>query len=401
MKPRLLYVSFDIVPAPKGAAVHIEQFAQILANKFESLQLATVAPTNDVWQIQHRSLSPQIEQVLIPAPGSNLIDRVGNFRRFLEAWWGDKYFDLVHFRSPFEAYWLCAEKQKRCGKMVFEVNGLPSVELKYRYPRVAEDTVFIEKLIGQEFACMQAADLVLTPSKVTADFLVTRGCASDKIRVIPNSVDLSTFHFEEPHSLEENEPLRLLYFGTLNPWQGVEQAIAAVSHCSKQMKVHLKIVAAAKVQQIDALNQLRLRLGVQDIVSILPPCNQEELVGHIHDAHLVLAPLTANDRNIQQGCCPFKILEGMAAGRPVLASSLPVVMELASDDAAVYLCKPGSAGSIADALIDIRKNPKQLLEMALKARKLIENNYALDSNAKLLCDAYSELLSTRLSTSSS
>ncbi|MBX9720919.1 MAG: glycosyltransferase, partial [Candidatus Obscuribacterales bacterium] len=104
---------------------------------------------------------------------------------------------------------------------------------------------------------------------------------------------------------------------------------------------------------------------------------------------------------LQQGCCPFKILEGMAAGRPVLASSLPVVIELAGDDAALFLCKPGSSGSIADALINMRANPGQLVEMAVKARKRIETNYTLDLSSKLLCESYSELLSTRLSKSSS
>jgi glycosyltransferase involved in cell wall biosynthesis len=41
-----------------------------------------------------------------------------------------------------------------------------------------------------------------------------------------------------------------------------------------------------------------------------------------------VAPLTLNDRNVTQGCCPLKVLEYMAAGRPLVASNLPVVREL-------------------------------------------------------------------------
>jgi hypothetical protein len=41
--PRLAYISFDTVPAPKGASIHITAFATALAQTYGSLKLATVA----------------------------------------------------------------------------------------------------------------------------------------------------------------------------------------------------------------------------------------------------------------------------------------------------------------------------------------------------------------------
>src|SRR5947209_7291245 len=76
-----------------------------------------------------------------------------------------------------------------CDRFVFEVNGLPSVEWKYHYPAVADDRELLRKLRAMEDACLAAADLVVTVSRVTADYLSGRGVDPGRIRVIPNGVD--------------------------------------------------------------------------------------------------------------------------------------------------------------------------------------------------------------------
>jgi glycosyltransferase involved in cell wall biosynthesis len=81
----------------------------------------------------------------------------------------------------------------RCDRLIFQVNGLPSIELKYRYPAVADDRELLHKLHSQEQICLQAADLIVTPSSVTMEYLQNRGIQPEKIRVIPNDVDLNVF----------------------------------------------------------------------------------------------------------------------------------------------------------------------------------------------------------------
>ena len=47
--------------------------------------------------------------------------------------------DVVHVRSIYEGYPLAKRKKDVCDFFVHEVNGLPSIELKYHYPEVDED----------------------------------------------------------------------------------------------------------------------------------------------------------------------------------------------------------------------------------------------------------------------
>src|SRR6185437_12911932 len=120
-------------------------------------------------------------------------------------------FPIVHFRSIFEGYPIARHKSQVCDKLVFEVNGLTSIELKYHYPAVADDRDLLEKLIAQEQCCIDAADLLITVSEVTANHLISRGAERSRIRVIPNGVDLSTFPYRAPSPLSASEP-----FGMIN-----------------------------------------------------------------------------------------------------------------------------------------------------------------------------------------
>src|SRR5580658_7934943 len=129
---RMVYAAFDRFPALKGAAVHIEAFARALGAAFGGLNLITVAHPEPVDPVR----IPGVTHCPLPALGADLIERVSNFRAHLSAWWKGRCFEVVHVRSIFEGYPMARQKKACCKQFVFEVNGLPSIELKYNYPAV-------------------------------------------------------------------------------------------------------------------------------------------------------------------------------------------------------------------------------------------------------------------------
>ena len=385
----LVYVSFDTVPAPKGAAIHIVAFVRDLAATFGNIQLVTVSPTSEV--INTQELFPNVTQTQLPAIGDTLINRVLHFRTILGSWWHNRYFEAVHIRSIYEGYPIAARKHKLCKYLIFEVNGLPSIELKYRYPAVAEDSELLHKLVSQEQICLEAADLILTPSGVTRDYLISRSVNPSKIRVIPNGVDIETFSYLPPAKREPNNCFKMLYFGTLSAWQGVNLAVEAMALANNEFPTELTVIGQLKDYQIQALNKLAGKLDVTDKLKLLEPMSQAELVAHIHTADAIVAPLTLNDRNLIQGCCPLKVLEGMATGTPVIASDLPVVREFGIDGEHFLLVKPGSAKGILDAIIRLKNAPELGTKLAAAAREKIENNYTWQQAGLALVKAYQEL----------
>jgi glycosyltransferase involved in cell wall biosynthesis len=386
---RIAYVSFDTVPAPKGAATHIQAFVQALARRFGTLDLVTVGtgittpPPVERW--------PGVVHHELPAMGKSLIDRVLCFQLFLSRWLENRQFEAVHFRSIFEGMTLLRLKDR--ARLILEVNGLASIELKYRYPRMVDDRELMRKLLAQEGMCLAAADLIVTPSGVTREYLVcNRGVAAEKIEVIPNGVDLEVFRFSGRSSV--NGGTRLLYFGTLAAWQGVElgiRAVAQIRASGSPVQATLTIVGTGSSRQRDALGALAAKLGVAGCVTVLPPMAQNELAEELSRSDAVLAPLTLSDRNTVQGCCPLKVLEGMASGTPVIATDLPVVRELGRDGEHFLLVRPGSVDHIAETVVRLGSDREVGERIGEQARRHIEERYTWERAGEALIACYERL----------
>jgi len=392
---KLLYVSFDVVPAPKGAAIHIDMFVKALAKRFKKIHLITVSPSG---KKNVRFLGESIQQIELPALGKTLIDRVLHFRQNLWQWLQtatnrQPLFDTIHIRSPFEGFPIALHKPDLCRYLIFEVNGLPSIELKYRYPNVADDGDLLKKLVAQEDCCLRGSDRVITPSQVTYNYLLDRKVSPEKLKLIPNGVDLEIFQpLDKGYKVSPDSNLKLLYFGTLSPWQGVDLAVDALALCRRDWPAELIVIGPGKPSQVENLKRLAQKLDVSDWVRYLGPMALLDLARQVREADVVLAPLKSCDRNLLQGCCPLKVLEGMASGVPVITTDLPVVRAIATPDVHVLAVKPNSTKAIKDALLRLRLEPELGPRLALQARAHVERHYSWSLAQQRLVATYEELL---------
>jgi glycosyltransferase involved in cell wall biosynthesis len=385
---QIAYISFDIVPAPKGAATHIMAFVKTLSDVFPSVHLITVSPDA---KSSVNQLFTNVIQVTLPAIGDNLISRVLHFQSQLSVWLKNKRYDIIHFRSIYEGFPIAINKKKFCNYLIFEVNGLPSIELKYRYSSVVDDLELLDKINQQEQICLELADLIITPSQITKNYLCNRGIADKKIKIIRNGVDLNIFTYSPP-IVKTNSTFRILYFGTLSAWQGVDLAIEAMTLTNQELPTELIIIASGNQQQLNRLKQLASQLKVEKNLTILTSLSQLDLVQQIHQSHAIIVPLKPDDRNLIQGCCPLKILEGMATGIPVIASHLPVVKEIGEHLEHFFLVKPGSSKALKESMLTLNYNLDLVQNLSFKARQVIENNYTWQQSGAKLIEAYKTLI---------
>ena len=393
----IVYTSFDRFPNQKGAAIHINAFCRGLLSAFGNVTLITpetspvMSSDQDFPRIQQTSLAPGWEHVVVPALGDNLMERVLSFRRHADAWWRTRRATIIHFRSIFEGYPLARTRSSRCDKLVYEVNGLPSIELKYHYPSVADDVELLTKLRAQEQFCLEAADLIVTVSQTNAALLTKRGVDPQKIRVIPNGVDPLIFTYQPPRAWNDRS-IKLLYSGTFSPWQGVDLAIEALALLRRDHPAKLVLVGAAVSRQLKVIVKTCQRFDVTEHVEILPATTQVGLATLHHEADVILAPLRATERNTSQGCCPLKVIEAMASGTPLIASDLPVVRELAEPDHDALLVRPGSAKTIKDGLLRLLEQPTLGSQLSRTARETVERRFTWQRALAELIAAYREVL---------
>ena len=80
---------------------------------------------------------------------------------------------MVHYRNIWDGL-AVAQNQKRPGyKTLFEVNGLPSIELRYQYPGTNSD--LLTRIKEQEMATLHLSDGIICLSNVTRDYIASLG----------------------------------------------------------------------------------------------------------------------------------------------------------------------------------------------------------------------------------
>ena len=374
-----LYASFDRFPSRKGSAVHIDRFARALfAHAGGGLLYVLGGDGLPPYQREH-----EVEIVRFSRPTDNYLERALAFSARLEALLDQDggSLRLAHFRDP----WSGMAVVQRELATVYEVNGLPSVELPYLHPGIPRGT--LERIAEVEQRCLDAADAVVAPSPVIAAALERRGVATDRIHVISNGADLAP-----PTPRPADAPARyLLYFGALQPWQGLDTALRALARLTDLEDLELVVCASVHRRKAKPFRKLAARLGVEHRVRWHFALPEDQLAPWREHAVASLAPLRDCSRNVAQGCAPLKVLESMASGVPVLASDLPVVRDLVDDGEQGLLVAPDRPGELARAVRTLLDFPDRATAMGKAGRARVAERFSWEASVAALADLYASL----------
>lgn len=385
--PNILYTAFDIVPSPKGASAHILHNLRGLVNRGHAVHLITpndglLPPEDTIEGAQVTRIPQDLSQ--------NFLARAVHFGRSVMAHLAlNPGYDVVHFRNIWDGFHIAQNKKKFGYKTLFEVNGLPSIELKYHYPGM--DAGLLSKIKEQEIATLHLADAVICPSNVTRDYIASLGLDRKRVTVIPNGVSPSDFAFT-PLPVRDGRVPILLYVGTLADWQGLDIVIKALPKILESQPVKLHIVGRGRSRQRKALAKQIRKLGLEEHVVVQPAVPHHEIPSLIAGADICVAPLALNDRNVTQGACPIKILEYMAAGRPLLASNMPIVRELVREDVDGLLFSPNDPEDLARQAVQLLKNMELSQRLAESAAAHVREKFTWHESQKKLGKVVEKLL---------
>ena len=126
--------------------------------------------------------------------GEHPLDRAVRFGEQLAALVASRTWGTAQGREPWSVLALLDEA--RTWGVVYEVNGLPSIELAETYPEAAPAA--LARIAELERRCLREADWVVTPSAVTASCLAARGADPERMTVIPNGADVPAEELARP-----------------------------------------------------------------------------------------------------------------------------------------------------------------------------------------------------------
>lgn len=366
---KIVLASFDRVPSAKGAARHILQNRSHLAAIGEVSMVTLGAESLD-----RRHLALDLTEPNWLRRGLLFHERV---RRVFQK----TPFDVYHVRSPFEGLAVPSG-----APLVYEVNGLASIETAYHHPGVRAVPSVRDKLRRMELLLLDRAALVTTPSRVTRELLLDLGVPPEKVRVVPNAPTVTSSSAPEPAipTRDASDPLRLAYLGTLSPWQGLAWALAPLAKLPFPFRLTVRTPSSERTRR--ELSKRIRKLGLIDKVEVLDPLPIEELGAWLATQDVALCPLRPCERNLVQGGMPLKLLDAMAVGLPVVAPDLPIVRDVLGDGLPVF--RRHSESDFAAHISALAASSERRRDLGQRGRKRIGACFSLAHQGAALLAAY-------------
>lgn len=192
----------------------------------------------------------------------------------------------------------------------------------------------------------------------------------DKLKVIYNQVDLKKWHYINTTKERKDDQFRLIVIANHQPLKNALGLIKAVNLLPDNIKNKLSVhwygrqdtyeVKEAFLEAKNLLNEYKLESCVR---FFLPNSDIHKIVQNFDALGLF---------SLYEGL-PNTICEGMASGKPIVASAVSDIPIFIEEGVNGYLCDPHDLQSIANALAKVIETPKEMLnEMGIRNRKKAE-----------------------------
>jgi glycosyltransferase involved in cell wall biosynthesis len=181
--------------------------------------------------------------------------------------------------------------------------------------------------------------------------------------------------------------IRVGLVGRISPWKGQEIFIKAAALVNQRFpEAQFLVIGAAlfgEDQYDREVRQLPGQLGIRDKV---------EFTGFRNDIKQAIAELDLLVHASTKGE-PFGqvIIEGMAAGKPVVATNGGGVPEIVEDGETGILVPMGNVEAMAEAICQILSDPARAKEMGARARQRVADHFTLEQTARRVEAVYAEI----------
>jgi hypothetical protein len=222
----------------------------------------------------------------------------------------------------------------------------------------------------ERFAYRHAAAITVPTAGMRAA-LLRMGEAEDKVVHLPNAVDPGRFAAEPPRG---SDPRRIIYCGTVGMAQGVGTLIDAAGELSSagngaEARYEFLIVGdGAEREELMAKASERGLTNVR-FEGRVERSRVPELI-----ASADLAVLCLRDVPLFEDALPTKLLEYMAASRPVVAAAAGDAARLLERSRAGIACPPEDPAALAASISEATRDPVRAREMGANGRRYVEQH---------------------------
>lgn len=241
-------------------------------------------------------------------------------------------------------------------------------------------------------ALRHVANRIIAVSRSVAESLESAGCAGTPVIQIPNGIDLGKLRRVRVREQVRQElgvgagvPL-IGTVGRLSPVKGhVHFLRAAALILEREAGARFLIVGDGPLRsQLVAEAE---RLGV-DGACVFTGCRADvpDLVGALD-----IFVLPSLDEGI-----PMALLEAMALGKPAVATAVGGIPEILTDRVTGLLVIPENARALADACLDLVRDPALAHAIGTRAMSLVERTFSHERNGQAVVELYRAVTAERM-----
>ncbi len=308
-------------------------------------------------------------------------------------------FDLIHAHSPypfgsFAGQW----GKKHHVPVVITCHGADMQQVVETDCELYFD--LDKNIVAKTNHALKQGDIVTVPSRHLMESAICAGCPPEKIRLIPNGVDLKSFEEQTDYASDKTPGQHKKFilamgrfFGTLKGFDLLLDAFSKVAKINSDIDLVIAGFPAKEHRCVRDKDEQAVKYRLLDFV-----------LRHQLGQRVRFEPFMFGKQKIAlfKNClffvCPSLLegfgmvaLEAMAAGKPVIAFNVGGIRDIVQPGVNGILVKPYDTGKLAEAMLNLMDNPHMQDKMS-KAGKRIASHYDWSDIAQKHISVYNELL---------
>ena|ERR1700720_1495284 len=298
-------------------------------------------------------------------------------------------FDVIHAHNPPDTLFLVALPFKLLGKrFVFDHHDLCPELYQSRYS--AEPGIYTALLRGFEWCSLKLADVTIATNESYKQIEVGRaGLLPDRIFVVRNGPSRERMESKSPSErLGRLNKTILCYVGSLNPQDGVDYLLRALSRLQNELQRY--DFYCVIIGDGDSLPDLRLladQLRLNGSVEFTGFIPDRELLENLAAADICVDPDPSSPLNDVSTW--IKVMEYMAHGKPIVSFDLKET-RFSAQDAAIFV-PPNDELAFARAIMLLMDDPELRRKLGARGRERVESDLQWSVTGRNLLAAYKTL----------
>ncbi|MBL8132450.1 MAG: glycosyltransferase family 4 protein [Anaerolineae bacterium] len=291
--------------------------------------------------------------------------------------------DIVHAHNPPDVFFLLAPVIRLWGvRFVYDHHDL-APELYYARFGGGSRLVHDLLLLCEILSC-RAADRVIVTNESYRDLAQTRArVAPDRISIVRNGPDETGDSCEEAHS-----EVVIAYAGSVGFQDGVDHLLRTLRCLISDFgRTDFRCVLMGDGDALATVERLASELDLQGRIEFRGWVQPEEVGEALRRCDICVAPEPRNPYNDRSTM--IKVLEYMAAGKPIVAFDL-IEHRRSADDAALY-AQPNDVRDFARQIAILIDDPALRQRMGDIGRRRIAEEFAWRHQAPHLLEAYAQI----------